>query len=185
MEYIHKNKYCYGIVDDSQLTSIWDDQSTKFIKLTDKMIEFRESNKTATPMEVFNCKLTEATLSEEIDIVLNSIDEYDVSTNVNQFTINGLGIWKLPSERIQLKNAINVVKNSGGTTYDLCIDGYGILTMGVDAAISILDQVEVYAVECFKVTFQHRLDVKALTDIDSVKSYDITQGYPSKLEFTV
>ena len=47
----------------------------------------------------------------------------------------------------------------------------------------ILTKLELYAIDCYNVTEQHKARVSELTDIEAVLAYDYTTGYPDKLSF--
>jgi hypothetical protein len=47
----------------------------------------------------------------------------------------------------------------------------------------MLDAVELYADTCQTVTEAHKAEVNALTTVAAVEAYDITIGYPTKLNF--
>ena len=47
----------------------------------------------------------------------------------------------------------------------------------------MLKDLEVYAKQTNNVTHQHKAEVIALTSIEDVEAYDVTNGYPEKLVF--
>jgi hypothetical protein len=48
----------------------------------------------------------------------------------------------------------------------------------------MLNALEVYAAEALNVTESHKAAVNALTTIEEIEQYDITTGYPEKLNLT-
>ena len=58
------------------------------------------------------------------------------------------------------------------------------LTLPVDDVIDKLSSLEQYALSCYNVTASHKIAVQALTTIEAVNEYDVTQGYPTKLDLT-
>lgn len=58
------------------------------------------------------------------------------------------------------------------------------LMLTCDKAISLLSAIEMYAVQCFDTTAKHKVAVSELTTIEEVEKYDITAGYPERLEIT-
>ena len=49
----------------------------------------------------------------------------------------------------------------------------------------MLSALEVYALQCYNVTEEHKAAVNALTTIEEVDAYDYKTGYPEKLSFDV
>ena len=48
----------------------------------------------------------------------------------------------------------------------------------------MLDKLSVYASEALNVTERHKAEVRAITSIEAVESYDYKTGYPEKLSFS-
>lgn len=49
----------------------------------------------------------------------------------------------------------------------------------------MLQQLEVYAVQCYNKTTDHIYNVQSLTDKSSIETYEYTTGYPEKLTFNI
>ena len=81
-------------------------------------------------------------------------------------------------------NSLTIEKNTGKETSTLWFGNLK-LDISPDAAIQMLSALELYALECYNVTAEHKAKVKAMSDIDSINSYDYTIGYPEKLKFNV
>lgn len=47
----------------------------------------------------------------------------------------------------------------------------------------MLNAVELYASECYDNTQRHIANVKKIDNINELKQYDYTSGYPEKLKF--
>lgn len=118
------------------------------------------------------------------DKKLIDIDVYDQSANVNSFTIQGETLWLDRNTRAALMRRFEAEKASGVKETTLWY-GTGKFDLPVDAAITILNAIEIYACQCFDVTAAHKAKVNALTSIDEVVSYDYKQGYPEQLDFEV
>lgn len=116
--------------------------------------------------------------------VLRKIEEYDVSDSVNSFTLNGVQVWLTKDTRVGLMNSLSIEKDSGKETSTLWFNNI-CLTINCDAAIQMLSSLELYALECYNKTAQHKVAVGALTSVSEVKNYDYTSGYPEKLSFTI
>lgn len=112
------------------------------------------------------------------------IDAWDTSAVVNSFGLNGAEVWLDKSTRVGLMNSITIEKASGRDESTLWFGGAS-LTIGCDMAIEMLSALELYALECYNVTAQHKAAVEALESIEAVEAYDYTTGYPEKLELTV
>lgn len=111
------------------------------------------------------------------------INDYDKNENVNIFFLNGIPIWLDGEKRLQLRNAVKDTMDNGGETYGLCIDNVGIVQLPCEQIIAILQAVELYAIQCYQVTFLHIEEVKKLEDIDTILNYPYTEGYPTPLHF--
>ena len=128
----------------------------------------------------------EADLEQTKAAILTNIEEYDTSDAVNQFTINGINMWlDGDTERPKLRGAAQTYKDKDLGDYPLCIEGIGVIAIAPDKLLSMLSDLEVYAIECFTTTFRHREAVKALTTCQEIVNYDYTKQYPSKLVFTI
>lgn len=113
---------------------------------------------------------------------IRQIEEYDISANVNAFTVNGEPMWLNFDLRSRLQESINsavgkeeetMTKYYGGRSY----------TFPVAAWQQMLDLVKEYAVECEVVTEHHKAEVLALESVGAVEAYDITTDYPPKKSF--
>ena len=110
------------------------------------------------------------------------ISEYDASDAVNQFTFDDVPMWLDKDTRNGLIARLNAEKAVGKTTSTLWL-GTQSFTITPDAGLQMLSALEVYASECYDKTAEHKAAIAALNDVDAIKSYDFTQGYPAHLEF--
>lgn len=124
------------------------------------------------------------TLEEAKETCLNEIEEYDVSTSVNGFILNGLLVWLDKATRVGLMNSTNIAKAAGQKTTTLWLGGIK-LVVDCDKAIQLLSALEMYALECFNVTASHKQAVSELTTIEEVEAYNYKSGYPKMLEMSV
>lgn len=116
--------------------------------------------------------------------VIRKIDEYDTSVNVNSFKLNGVDVWLSKDTRVGLMNSISIEKASGKEQSILWFNNIYV-TVNCDSAIQMLSALELYALDCYNKTAEHKVNVQNLSSIEEVYNYDYTQGYPSKLEFTI
>lgn len=116
--------------------------------------------------------------------VIRKIDEYDTSVNVNSFKLNGVDVWLSKDTRVGLMNSISIEKAAGKEQSVLWFNSIYV-TVNCDSAIQMLSALELYALDCYNKTAEHKVNVQNLSSIEEVHNYDYTQGYPSKLEFTI
>jgi len=126
-----------------------------------------------TPQE-----LLEAAKQEKIQ----EIEEYNVSDSVNEFTINGSPMWLTYEERAQIATQISANEAAGRTSMTRWYNGYE-FTFPLTTWKQMLVALEVYAGDALNVTEAHKAEVMALTTIQEIDDYDITDGYPTKLNF--
>lgn len=132
----------------------------------------------------FNIAPEKSPLDRAKELVFREIDQYDTSSNVNGFILNGIQVWLNKDTRVGLMNSITIEKNAGKEQSVLWLNGICI-TVNCDAAIQMLSSLELYALACYNKTAEHKLAISQLTDISKVKAYDYTAGYPDKLSFNI
>lgn len=113
--------------------------------------------------------------------VVRAITAYDTSDAVNQFSINGVSLWLDRNTRAALMRRFEAENASGIKETTLW---YGALhiDLSVDAAITMLNAIEIYACQAFDVTASHKAAVEGLKTIDEIVGYDFAKDYPKKLE---
>lgn len=116
--------------------------------------------------------------------IINKIDNYDQSPNVNSFFVNGTQVWLNKDTRVGLMNSLTIEKNSGKETSTIWF-GTMYVNTSCDTAIQMLKSLELYAIACYNKTAEHKVSVNNLDNIEDVINYDFTQGYPSKLIFNI
>ena len=132
----------------------------------------------------FNIAPEKSPLDRAKELVFREIDQYDTSSNVNGFILNGIQVWLNKDTRVGLMNSITIEKNAGKEQSVLWLNGICI-TVNCDAAIQMLSSLELYALACYNKTAEHKLAISQLTDVSKVKAYDYTAGYPDKLSFNI
>ena len=120
------------------------------------------------------------------EIRVQKLDElrlFDSSEAVNQFSINGVFGWLNKSTRVGLMNSINIERESGRSETSIWL-GDTAFTLSIERAVSILQQIELYALACYNITQGHMNIINRLDTKEAVKEYDFKVGYPRKLSFT-
>lgn len=123
-------------------------------------------------------KPSERTLDDAKAEKLDALSKYDASPSVNAFTLSGVSMWIAPADRANYLLTLEGAKRQG-------VENVSFLgqTIPVDAAIQMLDAVNLYAMQCVGVTEAHRIAIDSLDTIDAVDGYDFTIGYPHKISF--
>ena len=128
---------------------------------------------------------TEAALTAAAQkMVLEKITDWDTSSAVNGFILNGERVWLDKATRVGLMNSTQIVKAMGQKTTTLWFGGMQI-EVNCDKAIGLLSALEMYALECFNVTAAHKKAVAELNTVEEVLGYDYTKGYPKQLKMEV
>lgn len=113
-----------------------------------------------------------------------AISKYDTSEAVNSFTVNGITAWLDKATRVGLVNSANAAKSEGIESIALWLGTHS-FTINCDMLISMLNRLELYAMQCYNKTAEHIANVEAEDDIHALEEYDYTAGYPEKLNFTI
>lgn len=108
------------------------------------------------------------------------VERYDKSDSVNGFYLGEQHAWLDKATRVGLANSIAIEKAAGKTETTLYLNGVA-LTIDIERAQQMLAALELYALDCYRKTEEHKITIVALTDINETESYDITQGYPEQL----
>lgn len=126
----------------------------------------------------------EYTIDEQKEMKIAEINAYDKSDAVNSFTLAGKQIWLDKDTRVGLVNSIGIEKESGrmNTTLWYNAEKY---VIPVDDALAMLNQLELYALDCYNVTQSHIASVRSLSDAGQVEAYSYKTGYPEQLNFVL
>lgn len=130
---------------------------------------------------IVNHKPTITDIKKEL---LSLQKEYDNSSEVNSFYINGKRIWFDKATRVGIVNAINLQKELSNNTYTIWFDNVSI-ELDINRALNILAMIENYANICYNVTQKHINEIKKLSSIEECLNYDITANYPTILNITL
>lgn len=115
------------------------------------------------------------------ELLLSLQAEYDNSTEVNSFYLNGKRVWLDKATRVGLVNSLNLEKSTGKTDTILWFNNISV-TIDIDKALQLLSIVEMYAKECYNNTHQHYSDITKLETLEDCLLFDITSGYPNILK---
>lgn len=115
-------------------------------------------------------------------VKLSEVGRYDNSDQVNGFYIGDTHAWLDKATRVGLANSIAIEKAADKTETTLYLDGVA-LTIGIEQAQQMLAALELYALDCYRKTEEHKSTINALTTIEEAENYDCTQGYPEQLRF--
>ena len=110
------------------------------------------------------------------------ITEFDNSANVNSFIIGGLPMWLSFEQRSRLIRLVDAAEGKGDETYTKNWGGID-YTFPTSQWRAMVNAVEDYAGACQAVTEGHRQNIESLDTIKKVEDYDITIGYPTKINF--
>lgn len=110
------------------------------------------------------------------------IEAYDTSSAVNSFILNGVPRWLNLDKRQSIAYSAKILKEKGHDSITIWFDTDKVV-LPIDDAISLLDTLEVYAKTTNNVTHEHMLTVDGLSDIEEVHNFDVTAGYPRKVDY--
>lgn len=158
----------------------------KWVLLSSKQVKFHKENPTASVQEVWNMELKPTHVRDLADAkreMMDKINSYDNSENVNGFTINNeLVAWFSVQERLNYKQSVESAKLLGVDKLSFFV-GDNMLEVAPQMAEQMLAALQLYADACYIVTKQHQLAVQELGSIEEVDNYDYTASYPQRLNF--
>lgn len=125
--------------------------------------------------------LEEYVLRRIKDIIIDKITKYDVSENVNLFYLRGNPMWLNDIKRTSLIKSTNIRKSQGAITTVLWDDDNNKYDIPVDMALNMLNTLEMYALDCYNMTAQHKKNISEMDSIEDVLNYDYMAGYPKIL----
>ena len=114
--------------------------------------------------------------------LIKKIKQYDASNAINTFIINGNNVWLDKATRVGLMLRLQSEQQVGNETTTLWYNNTEFI-IPVETAILMLQYVEIYASKCYDNTQKHIATVMALDNIEDIKYYNYTTGYPEQLSF--
>lgn len=179
--FIVKNNKAIGIKESAfEINTII---NKKFVEFTQEQVNFYKQHPNATIYEIQNCTIIvppEPSLEEVKETKIMELLNYDDSENVNLFYYNNIPLWLDKATRVGLVNSCTSLEVAGGQTINIWYNDI-YFTLSVSECKRLLAALEVYAIECYNVTAQHKVNIENLTTKEAVQNYDFTVGYPEKL----
>lgn len=111
---------------------------------------------------------------------IREIEAYDTSSAVNSFFYGNVEFWLDRDTRVSVRSTAEIMKEMGKQTMTLWLGDVNV-TLAPAQVLQMLAVLEIYALECYNTTAQHKSAVNNLATIEEVEAYDYTQGYPQKI----
>lgn len=146
---------------------------TEEMLLEDGWVEHIPVQYEPTEEEIFN---------REKEYKIDEILSYDSSREVNGFYIDDQELWLDKATRVGLKLRFDAEIADGKTNTTIWYEGTPFKLELVNA-LQILNDVELYASECYDNTQTHIANINEIKDLETLKNYDYRTGYPEKLRF--
>ena len=152
-----------------------------FTKFTKKQEKFYSKNKNASVEEVWNCQLKDP-LVEAKKKKCSEIEAYDISDNVNGFYYKDNFMWLDRDTRACLRNTIESLEIMDMEELNIWYNNIYV-TLDLSSAKQLLASLEVYAMQCYNVTANHKASINIMDNIEDITNFDITADYPEMLRF--
>lgn len=159
-----------------------DNNITSFLEAVDKLHLALATNDEL--MAILKYFQSESDIDAWKDIRQKQISGYDKTEKVNCFFLAGQPLWLDQGTRVGLVNSVSAEKRDGAAVTDLWF-GNVMIQLPVDDALEKLDQIELYAKNCYNVTAKHIADIQQMTSVKKLQKYDITADYPPFLELNI
>ena len=173
-----------------------DFENGKYIGITEAQANYIKDHPMATPKELINIREYDgknveyyAAVSEPtVDMVrnrkLSEIMEFDSSSSVNEFILNGEPMWASKEERRTIRERIALDESLGLDNTRIHIGGKQ-YELPISYAKELLLKIEVYSRDVHDRTAEHIAAVGALKSSSAIDEYDHTTGYPTKLSLSI
>lgn len=116
--------------------------------------------------------------------LLTLLNVHDKSLAVNSFYIGDQAAWIDRETRVSLMNSTTIIKNAGQENTTLWLNNIPYV-INCELLIQMLGMLEIYALQCYNVTEQHKANINNLTSIEEIQNYDFKLNYPEKLIFNL
>lgn len=168
---------CYN-----KIVALCRDENENNVVESPETIDYLQKLKNKIASDLGENSKSELDLAKEIKV--NQITDFDISKEVNSFFLNGNQVWLDKNTRVGLMNSLSIERASGK---DSSVLWFGNLKLHIntEAAIQMLSALELYALECYNKTAEHKVNIQNMTSVEGVTNYDYTKGYPEKLNFSI
>ncbi len=113
--------------------------------------------------------------------LLDALNEYDSSSEVNVFYFNNKTYWLDVNTRNAIYHSCELFEKSGMTMYKLWLDDVYVM-LSIDNLKEFLIDLEKYAKRCYDVTAEHKAEIIKLDKIEDILNYNISLEYPDPIE---
>lgn len=173
-------------------TTIEDYKNGFFVLLNDEQWQFHLDNPKASEASAYYLFTPQVKIPTEEELLADAkrlavikIENYSHSNNVDQFTVNGdVKGWLTPTERSNYLQSITSAELLGEESVEFFV-GNNKFALDLQTARFMLAKIQRYADASYIVTTEHKIAVNGLTTIEDVENFDITAGYPEKLNFEI
>lgn len=159
----------------------------------ENIVETYRDGDNSYSVETYKAKYIEANKSKSEEVTalqlikeakISDLESFDSSDNINCFYLNSMPVWLDKETRVGVMNSTRIQKDLGYQNTTFWIGTFKI-EIPCDLAIQLLSSIEVYAMNCFNRTAEHKKAIGELTSISEVVKYDFEKGYPDKLNIMV
>lgn len=119
------------------------------------------------------------------ELRIEEVELYDSSEDVNSLFVNGKRMWFDKVTRTCIAYSMQTEKANSAETTVLYDNDDVPYELPIDMALQMFGALELYAKACYNKTEEHKATIKELETVQEALDYDITAGYPEKLQFTV
>jgi hypothetical protein len=179
LTYLWSSDYESKLVNDYNAAKLGRLDSSCIAKYED-FIKQRKAVKRAVERDYREIFGIERTLQDAIADKLAAVEDYDTSTEVNSFLINGLPAWIDRETRAVYGNSIEAAKKIGEQNIEIAL-GDMFIPLPLALADGLLAQIQRYADKAAIVTAKHKQMIASLTTIAEVEAFDHTAGYPEEV----
>lgn len=113
---------------------------------------------------------------------IREIEAYDTSSAVNSFFYGNVEFWLDRDTRVSVRSTAEIMKEMSRETMTLWLGDVNV-TLSPTEVLQMLAVLEVYALECYNTTAEHKAKVNVLATIEEVEAYDYRTGYPEIVRF--
>ena len=136
-------------------------------------------------VHAFNVNVDDSELfdaAKEMLLALNSA--YGSSEDVNVFHYEDKDFWIDKETRAAILSRIDAEEEKGKTNTNFSAGNTHFFNIPIASVREILNDLEVYAAECYDMTQSHQLAIQDLELYADVYEYDYQDGYPEPLTFS-